>query len=117
MDFNRGARQPENELDIIVFFKTGEVYPVVALFENDESLFKMYASDTHFGYFKTEDFTHWMPLPASPHLTSAEAKREAPLLAELKAAAHNLRYCPENYRRKHLDELDALIERMEGQGE
>lgn len=34
-------------------------------------------------------------------------------LEELKAAAYNLRYCPENYRRKHLDELDTLLKQME----
>ena len=50
-------------------------------------------------------------------LAASEADRDRAELAELKAVAHNLRYCPENYRRKHLDELDTLIERMEGQGE
>lgn len=70
-------RLPEDELDILVVFKTGDVYPVTVTWLDGKIHLTMYTSDTHRGYFDQRHITHWRPLPAPPaQAASAEGGAE-----------------------------------------
>lgn len=59
-------RLPEEELDILVVFNTGAVYPVVVTWRDDELLLTMYMTNGRMGRFDRRHITHWRPLPAPP---------------------------------------------------